>query len=111
MYAGTPDGKKRVLIGTVGVIRDITERKIAGEEIKRKSEHLEALNKDLDAFTYSVSHDLRAPLRTIDSFTKIMTEDHQDRLDEEGLRVLNVIINNTKKDGAAHRKPPGLFTP
>jgi len=60
---------------------------------------LEAVNKELEAFSYSVSHDLRAPLRAIDGFSKIFLEDYSDKLGDEGKRVLSVIRSNTNKMG------------
>lgn len=83
----------------VGSWMDIDDRKQKEEEINRYTARLKAANKELKAFTYSVSHDLRAPLRAINSFSKILTEDHASRLDQEGKRVLNVISNNTQKMG------------
>jgi len=56
-------------------------------------------NKELDAFSYSVSHDLRAPLRSIDGYVKILMEDYHDKIDDEGKRIMNIIINNTHKMG------------
>lgn len=99
---------KGLVVGFDGGIQDITSRKIAEREILELNADLEkkvedrtallsAANKELEAFSYSVSHDLRAPLRAIDGFTRILSEDHSSQLDEEGLRVCSVIIDNTKK--------------
>jgi PAS domain S-box-containing protein len=84
--------KSNKIIGISKIARDITE------EIKRKEEILQ-LNTELDAFTYSVSHDLRAPLRSISGYSQILLEDYHDKLDEEGLRVTNVIIKNANRMG------------
>jgi light-regulated signal transduction histidine kinase (bacteriophytochrome) len=64
-----------------------------------KGRRKESLNQELEAFTYSVSHDLRAPLRSIDGYSQILQEDYGDKLDEEGTRVLHVIMNNAKRMG------------
>lgn len=89
-----------------GIIRDITERKKAEEEIRklnleltRHSDELEAANRELESFSYSVSHDLRAPLRAIDGFSKALLEDYKDALDDEGKRLLQVVRDNTLKMG------------
>lgn len=75
-----------------GVIRDITER-------KRTQEALQATNAELESFSYSVSHDLRAPLRAIHGFARILLEDHNAQLDPEAQRLLGVIDQNTRRMG------------
>jgi len=69
------------------------------EELKREATKLEDANNELEAFAYSVSHDLRVPLRAIDGFSRIVIEDYETELDEEGVRLLNIIRENTKKMG------------
>jgi PAS domain S-box-containing protein len=96
------------LISIVGTVLDITERKQAEEAIKilnieleqrviERTSQLEAANKELEAFSYSVSHDLRAPLRAVDGFSKFILEDYEDKLDSEGKRFLKLIRSNTQK--------------
>ncbi|AKZ63921.1 histidine kinase [Herbaspirillum hiltneri N3] len=68
-------------------------------QLQRNIEKLEASNKELESFSYSVSHDLRAPLRAVDGFARMLEEDAADQLDEEGLRKLQVIRNNTRNMG------------
>lgn len=62
-------------------------------------ERIKTLDQELEAFSYSISHDLRAPLRSIDGYSRILQEDYAARLDEEGRRVLNVVTNNAKRMG------------
>jgi len=75
------------------------ERDQLEEDVRLRTIDLTAANKELEAFSYSVSHDLRAPLRAIDGFARILLEDHTERLDQEGRRTLNVIGSNVQKMG------------
>ncbi|TAL24787.1 MAG: PAS domain S-box protein [Nitrospirae bacterium] len=94
------------LIGSVHVARDITEQKKSEKEIKSLNEDLrgyvidlEAANKELDAFSYSVSHDLRAPLRGIDGFSLALLEDYADKLDDNGRDYLERMRAGTQRMG------------
>lgn len=62
-------------------------------------ERMKVLDQELEAFSYSISHDLRAPLRSIDGYSKILQEDYAAKLDDEGRRVLNVVMNNARRMG------------
>ncbi|WP_292989286.1 PAS domain S-box protein [Nitrosomonas sp.] len=74
-----------------GIMQDISERKEAerkvqqlNESLRARSMELETINQELEAFSYSVSHDLRAPLRAIDGFSRTLLSEYTDRLDEKG---------------------------
>ena len=67
------------------------------QRVADRTVQLEASNKELEAFAYSVSHDLRAPLRAIDGFSRILEQEYSQKLDEEGLRLLGVVRNSTSR--------------
>jgi signal transduction histidine kinase len=79
--------------------REIARRARAEQAIVSHAARLEAANKELESFSYSVSHDLRSPLRAIDGFSRIVEEDYGDRLDDEGKRLLRVIRENGVRMG------------
>lgn len=61
------------------------------QQIRKQAENLEQVNKELESFSYSISHDLRAPLRSINGFSDILMEDYAEQLDEEGKRLMGVV--------------------
>ncbi len=67
------------------------------QRVVERTEQLEAAHKELESFSYSVSHDLRVPLRAVDGFSRILLEEYRDKLDAEGQRLLNVVRDNTRR--------------
>jgi light-regulated signal transduction histidine kinase (bacteriophytochrome) len=86
------------IVGRVWSFRDVTDRQHA-EENRIRTAKLETANRELEAFSYSVSHDLRAPLRTIDGFSRMLLEDYYDKLDDNARSYLDLITNATKRMG------------
>lgn len=76
---------------------DISDRKTLEELLNHRAEELVSANADLESFSYSVSHDLRNPLKIIDGFSSILLEDYADRLDKEGQDYLRRISSSSKK--------------
>ena len=114
------DGQMRVMLTTkvpvrssageiiqiVGISRDITARKQTEQAIEALNQHLsaqtaqlESANKELEAFSYSVSHDLRAPLRAIDGFSRIVIEEHGLELPPDVMRYLQKVRANSQRMG------------
>jgi len=69
------------------------------QKVIERTSQLESVNKELESFSYSVSHDLRAPIRAINAYTKILMEDYSEKFDTDGTKVLHSIIRNSKKMG------------
>jgi len=95
---------------SVAFVLDLTERKAAEEEVRllnaelearveRRTEELVAKSRELESFAYSVSHDLRAPLRAIDGFTRMIEEDHAASLEAEGRRLFGVVREAARRMG------------
>jgi light-regulated signal transduction histidine kinase (bacteriophytochrome) len=78
----------------IGFESDVTELKLAQEALARKAQELSRANAELEDFTYSVSHDLKEPLRAIEAFSAFLAEDYSDKLDEEGRRYISVVREN-----------------
>jgi light-regulated signal transduction histidine kinase (bacteriophytochrome) len=81
------------------LLKEIGERIKAEKALEENLIQLESANKELEAFTYSISHDLRAPLRSIDGYTKILFEDYYEKLDEQAKHSMNVVMRNARKMG------------
>jgi PAS domain S-box-containing protein len=69
------------------------------QKVIERTSQLESANKELGSFSYSVSHDLRAPIRAINGYAKILEEDYSEKFDPEGTKVLHSIMQNSKKMG------------
>ena len=100
--------EEKDIIGFLAVQRDISERKHAEAEIQKlnselenriieRTAQLESAYKELEAFSYSVSHDLRAPLRSINGFSSALLKNYSDKLDEKGKKYLQFVNSATKK--------------
>ncbi|MGZ3861752.1 MAG: ATP-binding protein [Bacteroidia bacterium] len=91
----------------ISILYDITAKKEAEKKVQKLNRELqtnfvqlESVNKELESFSYSVSHDLRAPLRAIDGYAGILEEDYGKALDNEGKRILEAVKYNAKKMGS-----------
>lgn len=97
-------------VRSIGTVQDITQAKLAEQElllyrnhletlVTKRTAELEAVNQELEAFAYSVSHDLRAPLRGIDGFSQALLEDYGDKLDDTGRNYLARVRGASQRMG------------
>ncbi len=108
---GTPNfDSTGEFIGYIGHCFDVTAQRKAEEEIRtlnaqleqrvrERTVQLEEANRELEAFAYSVSHDLRAPLRAVDGYSRILLEDYKSSLDDEGKRVCDALSKGARTMG------------
>jgi PAS domain S-box-containing protein len=92
-----PSGR---VLGISKVVRDITDRRQSERSLVSAKNAAEAASQELEAFSYSVAHDLRAPLRGMNGFAQILLEDYGEKLDPEGMSCLRVIQENAQKMGS-----------
>jgi PAS domain S-box-containing protein len=78
---------------------DITERKRMEEDLSHRAEELAKTNKELESFSYTISHDLRAPLRAINGFSQLIFNEYQDKLDDEGKEYLKIVRSECNRMG------------
>jgi PAS domain S-box-containing protein len=92
------------IMATIAQGQDITERKTAEEALRKYAQDLEAANKDLEAFGYSVTHDMKQPLRALGTFSELLYEDYKDKLDDNGkdyverIRKASLFISELTED-------------
>lgn len=114
VYSGTRDAphtEELEMIATVGQIAGLAvqrneseaELRNANEELEQRvadrTRDLELANRELEAFTYSVSHDLNAPLRVVSGFAQMLLDDHAHQLDDDGRKLIDVIVRRTQNMG------------
>ena len=90
------DGEPRYLLG---ISEDITEARLLAEQRQRLVEEIATANRELEAFSYSVAHDLRTPLRGIDGFSQVLLEDYGDQLPAEAQRYLRLVRESAQQMG------------
>jgi PAS domain S-box-containing protein len=88
------------LVGASKIVRDITDRRLAEDALARARETADAASRELEAFSYAVAHDLRAPLRGMNGFAQVLLDTYHDKLDAEGQDWLQEIVLNARKMGA-----------
>ncbi len=94
---------KELILANEGLKKAEDDIRQLNDELEQKvidrTAQLESVNKELESFSYSVSHDLRAPIRAINGYTRIIEEDYAEKFDDDGIKILQAIIQNSKKMG------------
>ena len=85
------------ILGIIGFAVDITESKLADEELKSTLKELKSSNQELEQFAYVASHDLQEPLRMVSSFTQLLEMQYKDKLDETALEYINFAVDGAKR--------------
>ena len=98
-YSTSMLDKQGNLLSILSFVLDVTERKRFESALEKRTKQLEEANRELESFSYSVSHDLRAPLRAIDGFSRMIARELKDKLDDEQNRKLRVIRENAQQMG------------
>lgn len=96
-YRSIPIETDRYEGGRIEHYIDVTEVKQLEEDLRRKTERLKKSNEKLEEFSRSISHDLKAPLQTLEGYSHILTEDYEEELDEDGIRALEALSDTTQR--------------
>jgi PAS domain S-box-containing protein len=96
-YRSIPIETDRYEGGRIEHYIDVTEVKQLEEDLRRKTERLKKSNEKLEEFSRGISHDLKAPLQTLEGYSHILTEDYEEELDEDGIRALEALSNTTQR--------------
>ncbi|MFY0683314.1 MAG: PAS domain S-box protein [Balneola sp.] len=88
-----------MIMYTADITSEVSYTDKLEKEVAKRTKELASVNDELESFSYSVSHDLRAPLRAINGFSDILIEDYEDKIDENGIRLLKIVKNSAVKMG------------
>lgn len=96
-YRSIPIETDRYEGGRIEHYIDVTEVKQLEEDLRRKTERLKKSNEKLEEFSRGISHDLKAPLQTLEGYSHILTEDYEEELDQDGIRALEALSDTTQR--------------
>jgi signal transduction histidine kinase len=98
-FDGMTEQLRTITVSKVELQEEVEERKKVEKALEEYAQELQIANKELEAFSYSVSHDLRAPLRAMDGFSKVLLEDYAGNLDQQGKQCLEHIRSGSQRMG------------